>query len=81
MNKFILIFILGFIEQLLFTSYLISVNKRQKIASSVLMFIYFLIYLVIIDWAIKDANTLWLLITYALSAAIGNFVRMNYEKA
>lgn len=80
MTKIILIFILGFLEQLLFTSYLISVDKRQKLISSMLMFVYFLIYLLIIDWAIKDANTLLLLVVYALSAAIGNYTRMHFEK-
>lgn len=81
MFKIVSIFILGFLEQLLFTSYLLSVDKRQKFMSSFLMFVYFLIYLIIIDWAIKDANTLLLLIVYAFSAAVGNYVRMCYEKS
>jgi uncharacterized protein YebE (UPF0316 family) len=79
MFKFTIIFILGLLEQLGYTIYLLSVDKRQVYISSIVLFAYFLLYLFIIAYALKDANTIALLITYALSAAIGNWIVMKWE--
>lgn len=79
MLKILLVFIVGFIEQLLYTAYLLSVNKKQVNASSILMFSYMVIYLFIITYAIKDANTIPLLIAYALACGSGNWVIMKWE--
>jgi len=79
MLKVALVFIVGFIEQLLYTAYLLSVNKKQVKASSVLMFSYMVIYLFIITYAIKDANTVPLLIAYASACGSGNWVIMKWE--
>lgn len=80
MNKFLLVFIIGIIETFLYAGYLISVELRQKFLSSVLMFIYMSIYLSIIAFAIKDVDSVSMIIVYAFSCGIGNYLRVNYEK-
>ena len=77
--KFTIVFILGLLEQVGYTFYLLAVDKRQVIASSIMMFVYFSFYLFIIAFALKDVHTVGLLLTYALSAALGNWVVMRYE--
>jgi multidrug transporter EmrE-like cation transporter len=79
MIKVILVFIVGFIEQLLYTAYLLSVNKKQVKASTLLMVAYMTIYLFIITYAIKDTNTIPLLIAYALACGAGNYCIMLWE--
>ena len=44
------------------------------------MFAYMVIYLGIINYAIKDAETVSIIIVYALSCGIGNLIRMKLEK-
>lgn len=80
MLKILIIFLVGFIEQLLYTAYLLSVTKRQVIASTFLMFTYMLIYLFIIAFAMKDSETVPILVAYALSCGVGNYVIMLWEK-
>jgi uncharacterized protein YebE (UPF0316 family) len=80
MIKIILIFLIGFIEQLLYTAYLLSVNKKQVITSTLLMMAYMTVYLFIIAYAIKDSNTIPLLISYALACGAGNYIIMLWEK-
>ena len=80
MNKFIIIFIAGLIETYLFTGWNLSANKGKVILSSILMFIYMLIYLNIIDMAFKDNQTFWMIGTYALSCGLGNYLRVKREK-
>jgi uncharacterized protein YebE (UPF0316 family) len=79
MLKVILVFIVGFIEQLLYTAYLLSVNKKQVKASTLLMVAYMTIYLFIITYAIKDANTIPLLVAYASACGVGNYCIMKLE--
>jgi multidrug transporter EmrE-like cation transporter len=79
MIKIILVFLIGFIEQLLYTAYLLSVNKKQVNTSSILMISYMVIYLFIITYAIKDANTIPLLIAYAIACGMGNYLVMLWE--
>lgn len=79
MLKVLMVFIVGFIEQLLYTAYLLSVNKKQVNASSILMITYMSIYLFIITYAIKDANTIPLLVAYALACGTGNWAIMKWE--
>jgi multidrug transporter EmrE-like cation transporter len=79
-NKIILIFIAGLLESLLYTMYLISIDNRKVLLSTILMFIYMSIYLIIISFAIKDLNSLSLLLAYSLSSALGNYIIMNKEK-
>jgi Ca2+/Na+ antiporter len=78
-KKYIIIFFAGLMEQFLYTLYLISVNKYLINLSSILMFVYFFAYLLIVNYAMKDKNSLKLLFTYALSTAIGNWVAMTLK--
>jgi uncharacterized protein YebE (UPF0316 family) len=80
MIKLITVFVLGIIETYLYTWYLILVEKRNINASSLVMFIYMLFYLGIIAWAIKDSNTIIMLITYAGSCGIGNYIKLLQEQ-
>ncbi|MBU0581468.1 MAG: hypothetical protein KKA19_09865 [Candidatus Margulisbacteria bacterium] len=76
-NKYLLIFLVGLIEQFGYTLYLIAVGKYLMLASSVLMFMYFFVYLLIINYAIKDnKNTISLLLVYAFAAGVGNYIAM-----
>lgn len=78
--KAIVIFLAGFLETLVYTAYLISIDKRRIILSTTLMFFYMLAYLLIIAYAIKDTNSIILLVVYSVSCALGNLVVMNREK-
>jgi len=80
MIKLIIVFILGIVETYLYTWYLIAVDKRQPVLSSFLMFIYMVFYLAIIAWAIKDTNTILMLLTYASAAGVGNYIKLLQEK-
>ena len=79
MLKYLLIFIAGLIETFLYTGYIIAVQKRQRIISSILMFVYMSIYLTIVSYIIKDMNTTILLLVYAFSCGIGNCIRIIGE--
>lgn len=80
MFKLIAVFFAGIIESLLFTLYLVSVDKRQLFLSTLYMFTYMSIYLFIIAFAIKDASTISLLLAYALASSIGNWIVIKTEK-
>ena len=80
MIKIILVFLVGFIEQLLYTAYILSVTKKKVITSSLLMFTYMLMYLFLIAYALKDSETTSILISYALSCGAGNYCVMLWEK-
>jgi uncharacterized protein YebE (UPF0316 family) len=79
MFKIIAIFIVGLMEQLLYTKYLIAVDKRQTIASTIYMIVYMALYLIIVAYAMKDSNTVALLISYALACGLGNYIAMRIE--
>jgi uncharacterized protein YebE (UPF0316 family) len=80
MIKFILVFVLGTIETFLYTAWCLSANRKQVYRSSILMFIYMVLYLGLIAFAIKDTNTIGLIITYALSCGLGNYLELLWEK-
>ncbi len=80
MVKIVIIFCIGFVEQLLYTAYLMSIHKNRVKTSSILMSIYMSIYLFIISYAIKDINTAYILFVYALSCGLGNYVFMMIGK-
>jgi len=77
MKKYLITFFVGLIEQLLFTLYLLAVGKYLIMASTLLMFLYFSIYLLLMNYCIKDKkNSILLLLIYAFSAAVGNYIAM-----
>lgn len=76
-KKYLMIFGAGLIEQFGYTLYLLAVGKYLILISSVLMFVYFFVFLFIMNYAIKDKeNTIGLLLTYAMAAGIGNYIAM-----
>jgi hypothetical protein len=76
--RIFILFVVGFLEQGLYTLYLLTVNKYMIIASSILMFSYMFIYLLIIDKIAKDKkDSIKLIITYSLACCLGNFVAMS----
>jgi uncharacterized protein YebE (UPF0316 family) len=79
-NKLLLIFIFGTIETYLYTGWNLTANQRKKWVSSILMFIYMTIYLLILDAAFKDNNSKLMILDYALACALGNFLRIKHEK-
>lgn len=80
MIKYLLIFIIGIIETYIYAGYLIAVNKCQARQSSILYFINMTLHVGVIAWAIKDVNTILMIIIYNLSCAIGNYLRIKKEK-
>jgi len=80
MLKLIIIFVAGVIETYLFTGWSLSANKGQKYLSSLLMFVYMTFYLLILDTAFKDTNSKLLILDYALSCGVGNYLRMLWEQ-
>jgi hypothetical protein len=80
MIKFILIFISGAIETYMYTGWALSATQKKVWVSSILMFSYMMVYLKIIDLALKDANTTLMIFSYALSCGLGNFIRVRQEK-
>jgi hypothetical protein len=79
-NKLLLIFIFGTIETYLYTGWNLTANQKKVWVSSVLMFIYMIIYLLILDAAFKDSNSTIMIFDYASACALGNFIRVNHEK-
>ena len=77
--KLIIIFLAGTIETWLFTGWSLKANEHKAFTSSILMVSYMIAYLKIIDIALKDANTLLMIITYALSCGVGNYIRIKNE--
>jgi hypothetical protein len=80
MLKFLIVFILGTLETFLYTAWCLSANRKEIIKSSLLMFVYMSIYLGIISFAIKDTNTISLILTYATSCGLGNYLELCWEK-
>jgi hypothetical protein len=73
----VLVFSLGLVEQILYTLYLLSVGKYLIGLSTLLMFVYMTLYLLIINYAIKDKkNSIFFLILYALACGAGNYIAM-----
>lgn len=76
-QKYLLVFIIGLLEQFAYTLYLIAIGKYLIVVSSILMLLYFFVYLLIVNYIIKEKdNCIGLLLTYAISAAIGNYIAM-----
>lgn len=80
MIKALIIFTAGIIETFMFTGWNLSANKKQVYLSSILMFLYMITYLFILDTAFKDSNSKLLILVYAISCGVGNFLRVNQEK-
>lgn len=80
MIKFMLIFIFGAVETWLYTGWALSATQKKVWVSSILMFSYMMIYLKLIEWAFKDANSTLMIFSYALACGLGNFIRVKQEK-
>jgi len=78
-SKVLLIFIFGTIETYLYTGWNLSANKKQVYLSTILMFVYMMIYLIILDAAFKDSNSILMIADYSLACALGNFLRVRQE--
>jgi uncharacterized protein YebE (UPF0316 family) len=80
MLKIIIIFIAGVVETYLFTGWSIAANKAKAILSSILMLTYMITYLLILDTAFKDKNSVLMILDYAISCAVGNYIRVKKEQ-
>jgi len=79
-TKGILIFLAGTFEQMLYTLYLLAVGQYMVGASTILMFTYMSIYLMIINFAMKDTkNSILMLVTYAAASGLGNWIAMSLK--
>lgn len=79
-SKLLFIFVFGTIETYLYTGWALTANQKKKWVSSILMFSYMVIYLIILDAAFKDSNSYLMIIDYSLACALGNFIRVSHEK-
>ena len=77
MIKFIIVFALGTIETFLYTAWCLSANRKEINKSSILMFIYMVLYLILLSFSLMDWK---LLITYAASCGIGNYLELLWER-
>ena len=80
LSKIIIVFLVGLVETFLYAGYIIAVTKKQEYLSSILMAVYMSIYLCILAYVFKDINSVLLIVVYALSCGIGNFIRVRHEK-
>ena len=78
--KVLIIFIAGVIETFLFTGWNLAVNKKQIYLSTILMLSYMLTYLLILDAAFKDQNSIIMIVSYTVACGVGNFIRVYREK-
>jgi uncharacterized protein YebE (UPF0316 family) len=78
-TKLLIIFVAGIVETYMFTGWSLAANKKQAYLSSILMLTYMIVYLLILDAAFKDSNSKLMIVDYALSCALGNFIRVKQE--
>jgi len=78
--KILIIFFAGILETYLFAGWNLSVNKKQVYISTLLMVSYMIIYLVILDMAFGDKNSLLMIFSYTIACGVGNFFRVKQEK-
>lgn len=77
-KKVIIIFVVGLVESIFYTLYLLTVGRYMLLESSILMFIYMVVYLYLIDRIAKDkVDSIALIISYSLSCGIGNAIAMG----
>ena len=76
----LIILIAGIFETWLYTGWAITANQKKVYLSSILMFIYMLTYLLILNTAFKDDNSILIILVYSISCMIGNFIRVKQEK-
>jgi uncharacterized protein YebE (UPF0316 family) len=79
LTKYIIILIVGAIETYFSTNWALFAVERKAILSSLMMFIYLTIYLLVISWAVKDNDTIAVMIVYAFSGAIGNYISIKAD--
>lgn len=81
MFKYIYTFIAAFIEAWLYAWYLLEINKKNPISSSFLLAIQMFIYLALVDFMVKDMDSIKLIITFCVSYGIGNYLQVKrYNK-
>lgn len=80
MIKYLIVLLLGTVETIVSTNYVMWAADRRPFASSIMMFITMIINVGIIAWAIKGADTLIMIFVYALSSGIGTFISIKLDK-
>lgn len=76
-NQYLIIFGAGMIEQFGYTLYLLAVGKYMKGISSFLMFGYFLVYLLLMKYVVKETSSFLSMVTYAAAAGVSNYIAMS----
>lgn len=78
--KYLLLIIVGIIENYIYTLRLLTTAQGLIIKSSTILVVHTIIYLSVVAWAIKDTNTLIMIIIYAFGCGIGNGLALFWEK-
>lgn len=77
--KYFIILIVGIIETYFSTNWTLYATDRKPILSSIMMFLFLTINLLIVSWAIKGNDTLNMILVYSLSASLGNYLSVKLD--
>lgn len=80
MIKLFLIFLVGILETFINVAYLLAVNKKNIPLATFLEFVYSIVYLFIVAYALLQAQTVILLVSYASGCSIGTCLQMLRDK-
>ena len=72
----LLVFGTGFTEAFIWTWYMIEVSRKRALKSSLILLLHASIYLFVVSRIIESADTLILILGYAIGAALGNCLRV-----
>jgi uncharacterized protein YebE (UPF0316 family) len=77
--KYILIFLIGIIENVIGTNWILQATKHKAGLSSIMLFLEVVVSLSIVAWAIKGDDTFAIIAVYAVSCGIGNFISIKLD--
>ena len=78
LSKALIIFIVGLVEQFIYSWHLLLLTRKKAISSSLVLFFNIIIYLLIIANIINDINQIfWFIPIYALGCGLGNYLRIK----
>ena len=76
MNKYIIIFVFGLLETLIYTGMLMAVESRQAVLAGFLMTSYMYVYLSILDKCFKDKRSIFMIAIYTISCGLGTWLKI-----
>jgi hypothetical protein len=75
-----ILFIVGFIEEILMMSYYRLAHKGYKVACGIVNMVHIFLWAFVIQMIFKDlSNTFWVIFSYALGSGIGDWISLAFE--